>query len=299
MTSAEAIVLCDYGVPQPGAEERTGTEVELTVRRGTREPRRVTLVRQEWQPETVMGVMRRRDNRWDFMVDRERGLAQVRIASLGNGTALQVRETVTALQGEGFRGLVLDVRWCPGGYLREAVNVASLFLGDCTVATVRNRGSKDTVYPSTAENKFLDFPVVVLVNGESSGGAELIAAALQDHKRAVVVGQRTLGKASIQTMIALGVPNAGLKLTSGVFVRPSGKDLHRGPDSKPGDDWGVRPDPRMDVRVSPELNRRLREWWMDQSLRPGGSDDALPLDDPAADPQRRAALDVLRGLLKK
>jgi carboxyl-terminal processing protease len=299
MTSAEAIVLCDYGVPQPGAEERTGTEVELTVRRGAREPRRVTLVRQDWQPETVMGVLRRRDNRWTFMVDREHGLAQLRIASLGNGTALEVRETVTALRGEGLRGLVLDLRWCPGGYLREAVNVASLFLGDCTVATVRNRGSKDTVYPSTAENKFLDFPVVVLVNGESSGGAELIAAALQDHKRAVVVGQRTLGKASIQTMIALGVPNAGLKLTSGVFVRPSGKDLHRGPDSKPGDDWGVRPDPRMDVRVSPELNRRLRDWWIDQSLRPGGSDEALPLDDPAADPQRRAALDVLRGLLKK
>jgi C-terminal peptidase prc len=300
MTSAEAMLLFDHGLPEPGAEERGGTEVELAVLRpGSRQPRRVTLERQEWRPETVLGVVRQRDNRWDYMADREHGLAQLRIAGLGNGTALQVREAVTALQAEGLRGLILDLRWCPGGYLREAVNVASLFLGDCTVATVRNRGSKDTVYPSSADNKLLDFPVVVLVNGDTSGGAELIAAALQDHKRAVIVGQRTLGKASIQMMLPLGVPNAGLKLTSGVFVRPSGKELHRGPDSKPGDDWGVRPDPRMDVRVSPVLGRRLRDWWVEQSLRPGGSNEALPLDDPTADPQRQAALDVLRAMVTK
>jgi carboxyl-terminal processing protease len=300
MLSGEAAFLCDYGVPQPGAEEASGTEVELTVlRAGAREPRRVVLERQEWRPETVLGVVRLRDNRWDYMVDREHGLAHLRLAGLGNGTALQVRETVTALQGEGLHGLVLDLRWCPGGYLREAVNVASLFLGDGNVATVRSRGGKDVDYPSTAENKFLDFPVVVLVNGETSGGAELIAAALQDHKRAVVVGQRTLGKASIQTMVALGVPNAGLKLTNGVFLRPSGKNLNRGADSKPGDDWGDRPDPHMEVRVSPELGRQLRDWWLEQSLRPGGSSEALPLDDPRADPQRVAAVEALRGLLKK
>jgi C-terminal peptidase prc len=302
-TSAEAAFLCDYGVPglpEPGAEQTAGTEVELTVLRpGAREPRRAVLERQEWRPETVLGLTRRRDNSWDYVVDREGGLAHLRIAALGNGTALQVRQTVTALQGEGLRGLILDLRWCPGGYLREAVNVASLFLGDGNVATVRSRDGKDTDYPSTAENKFLDFPVVVLVNGETSGGAELIAAALQDHKRAAVVGQRTLGKASIQTMVALGVPNAGLKLTSGVFLRPSGKNLNRGPDSKPGDDWGVRPDPHMDVRVSPELGRQLREWWRDQTLRPGGSTEALPLDDLGADPQRVAAVEALRGLLKK
>jgi carboxyl-terminal processing protease len=299
-TSAEAAFLCDYGVPEAGAEQAAGTEIELTVLRpGTREPRRAVLERQEWRQETVLGVARRRDNSWDYMVDRERGLAQLRLAALGNGTALQLRQTVTALQGEGLRGLILDLRWCPGGYLREAVNVASLFLGDGNVTTVRSRGGKDTDYPSTAENKFLDFPVVVLVNGETSGGAELIAAALQDHKRAAIVGQRTLGKASIQTMVALGVPNAGLKLTSGVFLRPSGKNLNRGPDSKPGDDWGVRPDPRLEVRVSPELGRQLRDWWAEQTLRPGGATEALPLDDPGADPQRVAAVEALRGLLKK
>jgi carboxyl-terminal processing protease len=166
------------------------------------------------------------------------------------------------------------------------------------VATIKNRGEQDTTYPSTRESKFLDFPLVVLVNGETSGGAELIAAALQDHKRAVVAGQRTLGKASVQAVLGLPVPDAGLKLTSGTFVRPSGKNLHRSPDSKPADDWGVRPDAQAECRVSPELNRQLKDWWLRQTLRPGSSKEALPLDDPGADPQREAARQALLGMLK-
>jgi C-terminal processing protease CtpA/Prc len=114
----------------------------------------------------------------------------------------------------------------------------------------------------------------------------------------VVAGQRTLGKASIQTMLGLPVPDAGLKLTSGTFLRPSGKNLHRFPDSRSGDDWGVRPDAKAECRQSPELNRQLKEWWMLQTLRPGTSNEALPLDDPGADPQRETARQALLGLLK-
>src|SRR5262249_21973686 len=124
------------------------------------------------------------------------------------------------------------------------------------------------------------------------------AAALQDHKRAVIAGQRTLGKGSIQNQQALPIPNLGLKLTTGTFIRASGKNLHRFPDSKPGDDWGVRPEPKFEFRVSADVSRQLREWWLLQSLRPGSRNEALPLDDPSADPQRRAALQALLGMLK-
>jgi carboxyl-terminal processing protease len=299
LASAAAQLLCNQGAAAPDAEHQATIDVELTVvRPGTREPRKVTLERQEWRPETVLGVARDRGNRWDYFLDRERGIAHVRIANLGNGTALQVREVVTALRTAGMRGLILDLRWCPGGYLQEAVNLASLFVGEGKVATVRHRDGREDSYPSTAENKLLDFPMVALVNGETSGGGELIAAALQDHKRAVVAGQRTLGKGSVQSILPLGVPGAGLKLTTATFVRPSGKNLHRYPDSKPGDDWGVRPDPKMDCRVSPGLGRQLRGWWQQQDLRPGSSAEVLPLDDPNADPQRLAAVAVLRGMLK-
>jgi carboxyl-terminal processing protease len=273
--------------------------VRVTFRRSGAPPRTVALERECFRPETVLGVARRDDNAWEYFADRERRIAHVRIATLGQGTTDELRGVLDDLKEDGMRGLVLDLRWCPGGFLTEATGVAELFVGEGTLATVKARGKEPTVYRSTAEGKFLGFPLVVLVNGETMGGAELIAAALQDHRRAVVVGQRTLGKASVQTPIPLPMPGVGLKLTSGTFERPSGKNLHRFPDSKPSDDWGVRPDADGESRVSPELSRRLREWWRRQSLRPGPSNERLPLDDPSADPQRQAAVEAAARLLEQ
>src|SRR5262249_50252607 len=199
---------------------------------------------------------------------------------LGRGTADELRGVVAGLKDAKMRGLVLDLRWCPGGYLNEAVESADAFLGTGVIATVKARNREDSVYRSTDANKLRGFPLVVLVNGDTSGGAELIAAALHDHKRAVVAGQRTLGKASVQTPLHLGLEGVGLKLTSGTFQRPSGKNLHRFPESTLNDDWGVRPDVGAEFRLSAELGRRLRDWWHLQSLRPGASRERLPLDDP-------------------
>jgi carboxyl-terminal processing protease len=129
------------------------------------------------------------------------------------------------------------------------------------------------------------------------GGAELIAAALQDYRRAAVVGRRTRGKASVQTPIHLGVPQAGMKLTSGTFLRPSGRNLHRFPDSRADDDWGVRPD--VEFRVSTDLDARLKAWWQTATLRPGGSSERIPLDTPGADPCQTAALEALRERMRQ
>jgi carboxyl-terminal processing protease len=260
--------------------------------------RQGVLLRERYRPETVLGTARRQDNRWRWWLDEKKKIAHVRLITLGRGSADELRGVLAGLKAQGMRGLLLDLRWCPGGYLNEAVEVADLFLGTCTVATVKSRNREDTVYRSTDVNKLRDFPLVVLVNGDTSGGAELIAAALQDHKRAVVAGQRTLGKASVQTPLHLGMEGVGLKLTSGTFLRPSGKNLHRFPESTPGDDWGVRPDPGAEFRMSVELGRRLRDCWQWQSLRPGSSRERLPLDDPRADPQREAARAVLEKMLE-
>jgi carboxyl-terminal processing protease len=275
--------------------------VQLTVQRAdVKTPWEVSLERQSFKPETVLGVMRQDDNSWDYLLDRERKLAHVRVANLGTGTADELEDVLKGLRSAGVRGLILDLRWCPGGYLNEAVEVASQFLGDCVIATVKARTQEDRPYLSSAERpvKLLDLPLVVLVNGETSGGAELIAAALQDHKRAAVAGQRTLGKASVQSPLDIGVQGLGMKLTSGTFVRPSGKNLHRFPESGPADVWGVRPEPKLEFRMSPELTREVRDGWQRQTLRPGTSRERLPLDDPAADPQRQAALQALRDLVK-
>jgi carboxyl-terminal processing protease len=200
---------------------------------------------------------------------------------------------MTDLEHDGMRGLILDLRWCPGGFLNEAVNVAHFFLKESMVATVKSREGREVEYKTPAmEEHAADLPLVVLVNGSTSGGAELIAAAIQDHQRGRIAGQRTLGKASVQTPIEL-VDDKKLKLTTGTFIRPSGKNLHRFPDSKTRDDWGVRPDDRLEYRISADMDRQLREWWQLQSIRPGSSREILPLDDPSADPPRQAALEAL------
>src|SRR5262249_43823320 len=129
---------------------------------------------------------------------------------------------------------------------------------------------------------------------ETSGGAELIAAALQDHGRASVAGRRTRGKASIQNTLVIPGTDANLKLTTGSFLRPSRQNLHRFPESKPSDPWGVRPDAELECRVRPGLGRRLKGGWLLQSLGPGEDKEILPLDDPANDPTRQAALQALR-----
>jgi carboxyl-terminal processing protease len=276
-------------------------EVTLTVRRpGVNDPLKVQLRRQSFRVETVFGVIRQDNNEWDWWIDRRRRLAYVRIGYMAEGTADDLEQTLARLKEERMSGLLLDLRACPGGFLNEAVSLAGHFLGDCIVVAVKTRslGAESVHRSARDESKILDLPLVVLVNEETSGGGELIAAALQDHGRATVVGQRTRGKASIQGVYSLPVPGAELRLTNGVYYPPSGRNLHRIPESAPTDAWGVRADVGHEVRLSSELSRQLKEWRMLQTLRPGGSREALPLDDPRADPQAWAALQVLAGMVK-
>ncbi|HZT81846.1 MAG TPA: S41 family peptidase [Gemmataceae bacterium] len=275
--------------------------VELTVvPRGEKQPRKVKVGRCGFHAETVLGWRRKDDNSWDYLLDRESKIAHVRISRLAAGTADELRDVLARLNEAGVRGLVLDLRWCPGGFLNEAVQAARLFVGDKPVATIKSREARDAGADLGGDGGEAVFRgrVVVLVNGDTAGGGELIAAALQDHGRAEVAGQRTRGKGSIQTMLALPVPASGLRLTTGTFIRPGGRNLHRFPESRPADDWGVRPQEGLELRVSPELGRRLRDWYEEQTLRPGGSARRLPLDDPKADPQRQACVEELRAKLK-
>jgi C-terminal processing protease CtpA/Prc len=267
-------------------------------RPGAAGQRKVTLRRQRFQPEIVLGVRRDDNHNWQYWVDDRQQLAHVRLANLGRGATEELFAVVSQLRSQGLRGLLLDLRWCPGGYLPEATGAAGVFLGDGEVTTIQLRGQK-VVHRNTGANKLLDFPVVVLVNGETSGGAELIAAALQDHHRARIAGQRTRGKGNVQSSLYLGIPGWGLKLTTGTLLRPSGKCLHRFPESKPQDSWGVQPDRGLELRISADLSATLKQDWLAQTLRPGPARERLPLDDPTADPQRQAALQALQDVVRK
>ncbi|HEY7330266.1 MAG TPA: S41 family peptidase [Gemmataceae bacterium] len=255
------------------------------------EIRQVKLEWQRFRPESVFGVTRRDDNSWNYWLDENRKIAHLRLGNLVESTPDELSDILAALRHDGLRGLILDLRWCPGGALTGSVKTAELFLGEGTIATIQYRNQPEEVFRSTKEGKHNEFPMVVLINRESTGGAELIAAALQDHNRALLIGQRTHGKGNVQKLRGLGT--IGLKVTSGTIMRPDGKPLHRFPESKPEDSWGVHPDADHEFRVSPDVSRAVRTWWEELTMRPGSSTKRLPLDDPLADAQRNAALEAL------
>jgi carboxyl-terminal processing protease len=290
-----------------GTSATSGTKVRLTVRRAGRAvPFDVDLEPAEYHTESVYGVRRKLDGVWDYMLDPESRIGYVRLGGIRNQSADEIRDALSSLGLSGVRGLVLDLRWCPGGMLDEAIVIARLLLPRRLPPSMpvyfrcdRSGDPTPTVAPEVRQllpESFTDFPIVVLVNGETSGGGELIAAALQDHGRAVVAGQRTVGKASIQSRPPkLDIP---FKVTMYTFLRPSRKPLQRFPDSTLADDWGVRPDEGRELPLTPEAGRRLKEWWVVQTLRPPGDVEALPLDDPENDPQRLAAVHMLREMIK-
>lgn len=273
-------------------------EVRVTVvRDGVPAPLEFRLTQTTFHPESVFGVSRRADGTWDYMLDRTEQFGYIRLGAIGSNDNLALEVAIKSLQEKSVRGLLLDLRWCPGGFLRESATMARIFLSpELPIATQWSRElGRQPVDLLGVETTATDIPIVVLVNGETSGGGELIAAALQDHGRAVVVGQRTLGKGTVQGP----VQDFPFKLTTGIFIRPNGKNFHRHPNSKPDDDWGVRPDPEHQLPVTAELSKQLKEWHSLHMLRPPSDRRALPIDDPEADPQRQEAVRMLRDLVGK
>ncbi|HEY1376437.1 MAG TPA: S41 family peptidase [Gemmataceae bacterium] len=290
---------------QPGVPiEQPDAPVRLTVLRpGRAEPLELAVAPTSYHPESVFGARRRADGDWDYMLDHAGKIGYVRVGGIRRQTDQELLAALRSLRASSVRGLVLDLRWCPGGYLDEAKAIARLFLpqqlpADLPLAWQQKRvGGREAMSAELLDAPYRDFPVVVLINGETSGGGELIAAALQDHKRAAVAGQRTVGKGSIQnTPPKLDIP---FKVTVNMFLRPDGRNLQRFPDSKPTDDWGVRPDPGRELPLTADAGERLKEWSALATLRPAGSTEALPLDDPENDPQRLAAVQMLREMIKK
>jgi carboxyl-terminal processing protease len=280
------------------------TVLQLTIiRPGQKKPFEVTVGMADYRAESVFGARRKADSTWDFLLDPSDRIGYVRISGIRGQSSADFVGAMESLRASGVRGLILDLRWCPGGLLDEAVTIARALLPSRISMPVywecdKAGAEKPVSMPLSGQlyfTPFADVPVVVLVSGETSGGGELIAAALQDHGRAVVAGQRTVGKASIQKP----VPGVEFNLTQLTFRRPSRKNLQRFPDSRPTDDWGVRPDPGRELPLTHDAGRRLKEWWMLQTLRRPDDTGALPLDDPENDPQRVAAIEMLREMMKK
>jgi carboxyl-terminal processing protease len=238
-----------------------GTKVKLTVlHEGSKAPTDIEIVRAEIAVDSVLGDLRMKDNlkEWDFWIDPQTKIAYVRVTAFTETTTAELTKVVAGLQKAGMAGLVVDLRNNPGGLLRSAVEVSSLFLPDGkTVVSTKSRNDKSNeTFTSRSVSPNVDssrsYPLVILINRYSASASEIVAAALQDHLRAVIIGERSYGKGSVQNIIAMEGNQSALKLTTASYWRPSGKNIHRFPESKEKDEWGVSPNDNFEVKLSDE-----------------------------------------------
>ncbi|MFO0802148.1 MAG: S41 family peptidase [Gemmataceae bacterium] len=244
-----------------------GSQVTITLRRAGRIPADfdVSLVRSRIELHPVIGVNRKKEDpaKWEWFADPANKIALIRLKdTFSDLTTKELRAAIDEINAAGARGLILDLRDNPGGLLNEAIDVCNLFLSDGQkIVSTRNRhGSERSFSAKKDGTRFIpteDNPraMAVLVNRHSASASEIVASALQDHGRAVVVGERTFGKGSVQKLLYLNPDKtAAVKLTTETYWRPSGKNIHRRPDSKETDDWGVRPSDGLEVPTT-ELER--------------------------------------------
>ena len=238
-----------------------GSVVNVTIRRpGVTELLNFEVTRGTILLDSVKGSHHRDDDTWEFMLDEARKIGYVRITQIGKRTPNELETALKDLQARGMKGLILDLRGNGGGLLTEAIAVADFFVENGTIVTVKNR-SEEKVYSAKLENTYAGFPMVVLVNQQTASAAEVIAASLQDHQRAAVVGERTYGQAIVRSLVPLKTGGA-LKLPVAAYYRPSGKHVNRYPGATEADEWGIKPDPGCEIKFTDEEGERLGLAWL-------------------------------------
>lgn len=264
-----------------------GTAVKLTVMRGSsKEPREFKITRDRIQIRAVRTRLEGED------------IGYIRITQFNEQTFDGVKAALAKFQSEipadKFKGYILDMRNNPGGLLDQSISVSNAFLERGEIVSTRGRNSEETQrYNARSGDLSKGKPVVVLINGGSASASEIVAGALQDHKRATIIGTRSFGKGSVQTIIPLGQNNGALRLTTARYYTPSGRSIQA---------KGIDPDIQILQDVPDELKGRdstkgeasLRGHLKNGDDEKSGSQAYVP-PDATKDKQLIAAADLLRG----
>lgn len=258
----------------------------------------VELQREMIQLQTVLGDQRLENSDWDYIYDHDQKIAYVRITIFSRNTAEEFATVLQQLKAAQIRGLIVDLRSNPGGLLSAAIEISDRFISDGKIVSVEGRNTPKREWSAVADTTLVDVPVAVLVDHFSASASEIVSACLQDHDRAVVIGQRTWGKGSVQNIIDLEDGKSAMKLTTASYHRPSGKNIHRLPDAKDTDEWGVSPSPDMEIKMTPKQiaafqnYRRFRDLG---TLVPHPPSPELPLAD--VDPVLAKGIEYLESKL--
>lgn len=260
----------------------------------------VEIRRDNIETPTVRGL-HRDGATWQYWVDPAEKVAYVRISQFTDETRAQFPIVLRTLMVQGMRGLVLDLRANGGGQMQAAIEMADLLLDDGLIVRTEGRQSKPWRVSARADGTLPDFPMVVMVNGASASASEIVAGALADHGRAVLLGERTFGKGLVQTVVPLGEDAGQLKITEAHYYLASGRRIQREDDST---EWGVDP---TDGFYVPMTIAEYRAMWrirqQEEVLRPTRSPDQKNWQDGAwvlehlQDKQLSAAVRAIQGKL--
>lgn len=218
------------------------------------------------------------------MVDTVGKVGYVRINNFQRTTPEELDQAVKKLLEEGMKALVLDLRRNPGGLLDSAVAVADRFIEKGPIVVTKGRNPEAVhQFDAQKEGTYPNFPLAVLVSNFSASGSEIVAGAIQDHHRGIIVGQRTYGKASVQSILSLD-GGCKLRLTTARYYTPAGRLIHREVDAKEDEPWGIQPD--LEVKMTQEdelaLSEHFREERVAESTRnstAGRPEPLPPLDE--------------------
>ena len=224
----------------------------------------------------------------------------IRITQFNEQTADGLKKAIadlTTQSGDSLKGFVIDLRNNPGGLLDQAISVSNAFLEKGEIVSIRGRSAEETQrFNARAGDLTKGKPLIVLINGGSASASEIVAGALQDHRRATVIGTRSFGKGSVQTIIPLGSGSGALRLTTARYFTPSGRSIQAkgiSPDIEVLQEVPEELKARTDMRGEASLRGHLKAEGDEQT----GSQSYIP-PDPNDDKALHTALDLIRGIQK-
>jgi carboxyl-terminal processing protease len=241
---------------------KPGEPVEIAVRReGLEKPLDFQLVRALIKIDSILGDLRREDGSWHFFLPGDERIGYIRVNTFGESTVEEFADAMKWLTEHQCRGLVIDLRNNPGGLLEAAEKICDLFVAKgALIVSTRGRDARvRDEYRASGDGPYQNLPLVILVNSKSASASEIVAACLQDHARATIVGERTWGKGTVQNVIPLEGGRSLLKLTIASYWRPSGKNIHRLSSSQETDEWGVKPDAGGEVKLDEKQSAQWQE----------------------------------------
>lgn len=218
-----------------------GSQVKLTISRSNGNPQDITITRDDINVPSV---------KWSM----KSGVGYIQVVRFGQDTGAKVKQAAQELKGQGASKFVLDLRDDPGGYLDQAVIVGSQFVPSGEIVEERKGNSSRDKQNATGDGQLLGKKTVVLINGGSASASEIVAGALQDHKVATLVGQKSFGKGSVQEIISL-YDGASLKVTVAHWYTPNGKNISK---------EGIQPDVKVDM--TPDDIQAGRDPQLDKAL---------------------------------